>query len=89
MTYRQFYLHKVIMPKAIDAVIDEWRIGGKDLFNNANAREYVDSMIKNMSQLLEVLSKGFNISLDDEITEEDTAANMMFKYIMEYTKNDN
>jgi hypothetical protein len=77
------------MPKAIDAFIDEWTIGRKDLFNNANIREYVDSTIENMSQLLEALSKGFNISLDDEVTEEDTAAEMMFKYIMENTKNDN
>jgi hypothetical protein len=77
------------MPKAIDAFISEWRMGGKDLFNNPNIREYVDNTIENMSQLLEALSKGFNISLDDEVTEEDTAAEMMFKYIMENTKNDN
>ena len=85
MTYRQFYLHKVIMPKAIDAFIDKWKIGYKNLFSDENVGNYVDNMIENMSQLLERLSEGFNISLDDEMGD-DSAAEMMFKYIMESYK---
>ena len=82
MTYRQFYLHKVIMPKAIDAIVSKYKIGYKDLFGDADVQAYTNNTIENMTQLLEVLSKGFNISLDDEMGNE-TAAEMMFKYIME------
>lgn len=75
------------MPKAIDAFTAKWKIGYKNLLSGPEVREYVDSTIENMSQLLEEFSKGFNISLDDEMGD-DTAAEMMFKYIMEKTKND-
>ncbi len=73
------------MPKAIDAFANKYKVGYKNLFHDSDVVDYTDNMIENMTQLLERLSEGFNISLDDEMGD-DTAAEMMFKYIMESNK---
>ena len=70
------------MPKAIGAIISKYKIGYKNLFSDVDVQQYTNNTIENMTQLLERLSEGFNISLDDEMGD-DTAAEMMFKYIMD------